>query len=94
MTSKDTPATTPDAEELWRRDEPQSPCVNVCVIHPSAEICVGCARTMAEISAWPNMTAAQRRQLIDLLPPRFDRLRAVENRPSRQRQARRDAAKR
>lgn len=59
-----------DAAPLWSRDEPQSPCVNICVIHPHEGLCVGCLRTMDEIAAWGSLPAATRRQIMAQLPDR------------------------
>ena len=44
------------SEEIWRRDEIESPCVKICVIHPRAKICAGCFRTGEEIAAWSRLT--------------------------------------
>jgi len=57
-------------DEIWRRDEIESPCVNVCVIHPRANICAGCFRTVGEIAAWPAMSSEARRALMAELPSR------------------------
>ncbi len=35
--------------EIWQRNEIDSPCIKICVIHPDAKICVGCHRTGEEI---------------------------------------------
>ena len=51
-------------------DDPQSPCVNICVIHPQEGICVGCYRTLHEIAAWSVMDADSRREVIQALPDR------------------------
>lgn len=60
---------------VWQRDEVESPCVKVCVIHPQAGICAGCHRTLAEIAAWSAMSATERRSIMDALPARADLLR-------------------
>ena len=60
--------------ELWRRDEPESPCVKVCVMHP-AGVCAGCLRTLDEIGGWSSMSAAERRAVMDALPARAPLLR-------------------
>ena len=54
----------------WQRDEPESPCVKVCVIHPAARICAGCYRSIEEIGAWGRMSAEQRRAVMAELPGR------------------------
>lgn len=61
-------------DDVWKRDEVQSPCVNVCVIHPAERLCTGCLRTMDEIAAWGRMSAAERTQIMDALPERAPRL--------------------
>jgi hypothetical protein len=61
-------------EHLWARDEVQSPCVKICVIHPTEQLCIGCLRTMAEIAAWSQLTPARRSEIIADLPARAPRL--------------------
>lgn len=51
-------------DDIWRRDEVDSPCVKVCVVHPEAKLCVGCLRTLDEIAAWSGLTTAERRQIM------------------------------
>ena len=46
--------------EVWRREELESPCVNICVIHPEARLCTGCYRSIDEISRWSGMQAHER----------------------------------
>ncbi len=75
---------------IWKRDEPDSPCVAICAIHPLAKICIGCGRTADEISRWPRMSAEERAALRQDLPNRFDALRDGENRPSRRRRRARE----
>ena len=50
-------------DETWRRDEPDSPCINICLIHPTARICAGCYRTPDEIAAWSRMSAPERARI-------------------------------
>lgn len=59
---------------VWTRMEPQSPCVNICVIHPQEGICVGCYRTLGEIAQWAGMTPDMRRAVLAELPNRKPRL--------------------
>lgn len=51
-------------DEVWRRDEIESPCRKVCVIHPKAGICIGCMRTRAEIAGWSRMAPETRREIM------------------------------
>ena len=62
------------SDAVWKRDEVESPCIKVCVIHPEARICAGCYRTMDEISAWGRMTPEERRAVITELPDRAPQL--------------------
>jgi predicted Fe-S protein YdhL (DUF1289 family) len=58
---------------LWRRDEIESPCVKVCVIHPATGLCVGCYRTAGEIAAWSSLPPEARRATLAELPSRAER---------------------
>lgn len=42
-------------------EEPPSPCTRVCRIDPADGLCVGCARRIEEIIAWPGMDAEGKR---------------------------------
>ena len=61
-------------DTVWTRDEIESPCVRICVIHPEAKLCVGCHRTRDEIAAWSRMTPEARREVMDALPARAPQL--------------------
>jgi uncharacterized protein len=61
-------------DDLWHREEPSSPCIKICVIHPEARLCTGCLRTIDEITAWSRMTEAERRAIMATLPARAPRL--------------------
>lgn len=61
-------------EEVWRRNEVESPCVKLCVIHPEERICVGCMRSIDEISHWSRLSPAARAEIIKDLPNRKPRL--------------------
>jgi len=62
-------------EKLWKRNEIESPCVRICVVHPEARICTGCYRTTDEIARWTKMTPQERREIMTALPDRSDLLR-------------------
>ncbi len=53
-----------------RRRGDDSPCIDICVIHPQAKICVGCFRTGAEIARWAELEPQERRRLMAELPAR------------------------
>lgn len=57
-------------DDVWRRDEIQSPCVNICVVHPEARICTGCLRSIQEITDWSRMSHEQRAAVMEALPER------------------------
>ncbi|EAR52297.1 hypothetical protein OG2516_02634 [Oceanicola granulosus HTCC2516] len=59
-----------DPGAVWSRAEVESPCVRVCVVHPSARICTGCLRTLDEIAAWSRMSPDERRAIMADLPTR------------------------
>ena len=58
------------SDEVWRRDEIESPCVKICVLHPEAKICIGCHRTGEEIARWSRLTREQRREIMEDLAER------------------------
>ena len=39
-------------------------------MHPEAKICMGCFRTIGEISNWSKMDRAERLALMEILPQR------------------------
>lgn len=62
------------SDEVWVRDEIDSPCVKLCVIHPEERLCVGCFRSIEEITAWSRMTPVARAVVMADLPERAPRL--------------------
>ena len=61
-------------DEIWKREEIESPCVKLCVIHPESRTCVGCFRTIDEISAWSRLSGDERRAVMAALPARAGQL--------------------
>ena len=59
---------------LWKRDEIESPCLQICVVHPETRTCTGCYRTIDEITDWSRMTPEARRNIMEDLPARADQL--------------------
>ena len=57
-------------DEIWERDEVESPCVKICLIHPETRLCIGCRRSTDEISRWSEMTPEERGNIIATLPER------------------------
>jgi predicted Fe-S protein YdhL (DUF1289 family) len=61
-------------DDIWKRDEVESPCIKICVIHPEARLCTGCYRSLEEIGSWSRMTPEERRAVIEGLPDRAGQL--------------------
>ncbi|WP_071798934.1 DUF1289 domain-containing protein [Natronohydrobacter thiooxidans] len=61
-------------DTLWTRDEIESPCVKICVIHPESKLCAGCLRSLDEIADWSRMSAEARREIMAELPARAPQL--------------------
>tara|TARA_B110000483_G_scaffold116527_1_gene141193 strand:+ start:296 stop:544 length:249 start_codon:yes stop_codon:yes gene_type:complete len=61
-------------DNLWKRDEIDSPCVKLCSIHPAERICVGCYRSMEEIGAWSSLSSEVRLEIMAELPSRASRI--------------------
>ncbi len=52
------------SDDIWKRNEIESPCVRICVVHPEARLCTGCLRSIDEIARWSRMSAEERRQIM------------------------------
>lgn len=63
------------SDMVWKRNEVESPCIRVCVVHPTERICTGCYRTIDEISRWSRMLPEERRAIMEALPGRAPQLR-------------------
>ncbi len=75
------------SDEIWQRDEIDSPCVKICVIHPQERLCTGCLRTIEEIGAWSRLSPAERKAIMATLEERRGKLRRRRGgRAGRQRQ--------
>lgn len=49
----------------------ETPCVKICVLDPVSAVCIGCGRTVAEIAAWSDMPADERRRIMAMLAERL-----------------------
>lgn len=58
------------SDKVWKRNEVESPCVNICVVHPETRLCTGCARSIDEITRWSKMSAEERQEIMAELPGR------------------------
>lgn len=61
---------TKDTDDIWVRNEVESPCIKICVIHAESRLCTGCLRSIDEIGAWSRMTPEARRDVMAELPNR------------------------
>lgn len=57
-------------DDIWKRDEVASPCIKICVVDPATRLCVGCFRTIDEITQWSRMTNDTRQTILDDRPNR------------------------
>lgn len=48
-----------------------SPCTKVCVVDPASGLCIGCGRTLGEITGWSGMSTEERRAVNTALPGRM-----------------------
>ncbi|SEW21440.1 hypothetical protein SAMN05444851_2187 [Aliiroseovarius sediminilitoris] len=62
------------SDDIWKRDEVESPCINICVVHPAARICTGCYRSIDEIAHWSRLSPDARRAVLSELPGRKTQL--------------------
>lgn len=61
---------TEQTDDIWKRDEIESPCTKVCQIHPETRLCLGCARSIEEIGGWSSMSKDERQAVMAALPHR------------------------
>jgi len=57
-------------DDISKRDQIVSPCINICVVHQAAGICTGCLRSINEIARWTAMQPAERADIMMALPGR------------------------
>ncbi|WP_386627637.1 DUF1289 domain-containing protein [Sulfitobacter geojensis] len=58
------------SDQIWTRDEVESPCIKICVVNPEARLCTGCLRSIDEIGRWSRMSSEERREIMAELPDR------------------------
>ena len=81
-------------DAVWRREEVDSPCQKICVVHPSARLCVGCHRSPEEIAGWSRYSADERARITAELPGRGAQLREASRETRRRARAMRERVKR
>ena len=57
----------------------ESPCTEVCVVHPTLQLCIGCGRSLDEIANWINFDGAERARLMAQLPSRLAAMSSVNS---------------
>jgi predicted Fe-S protein YdhL (DUF1289 family) len=57
-----------------------SPCNRVCTLDLATDICIGCFRTLDEISGWTRFTNAEREAIRAALPRREQDFKEKRNR--------------
>jgi uncharacterized protein len=62
---------------------PVTPCIKICVVDPVSGLCIGCGRTIAEISLWPEMSDGERRAVMSRLSERMEAARSRTARAGR-----------
>ncbi len=40
-------------------------CIRNCLLNRDCAVCIGCGRTLDEISAWPMLTPVEKQRVID-----------------------------
>ena len=56
----------------------ETPCIDVCEMDAYSGLCVGCGRTLDEITGWADMSKEERRAIMTLLPGRKALLETVK----------------
>ncbi|MEO1282157.1 MAG: DUF1289 domain-containing protein [Pseudomonadota bacterium] len=51
----------------------ETPCIGTCKIDPQSRLCLGCFRSIDEITAWTSMSDLHRARVIAQLPERHSR---------------------
>lgn len=63
---------------VWSRPVPshntimiETPCIKVCTLDARNGVCLGCGRTIDEISRWAKMSGSERARVMSDLPARL-----------------------
>ena len=49
----------------------ETPCLKICTLDARAGLCLGCGRTIDEITRWSSMSASERARVMSELAPRL-----------------------
>ena len=58
----------------------ESPCIRVCTLDATGELCLGCFRTLEEIGSWSSLSDPERWHVLERLPARRSRHEASQSR--------------
>lgn len=58
---------------MRRQDRVQSPCVSICALDEN-DLCIGCHRTSDEIMSWPGLNNEERREVLEKVALREDKV--------------------
>jgi uncharacterized protein len=64
------------------RTHTETPCTRVCVVRPTAGLCVGCGRSLDEIARWMDLDNAARRLIMAQLPARLAAMAGAHRAPA------------
>ena len=56
----------------------ETPCVKICTLDARAGLCLGCGRTVDEITRWSRMNASERARVMAELPARLATRNAIK----------------
>ncbi len=42
----------------------ETPCIRICTLDPGSGLCIGCGRTLDEITRWGSLSSADRREIM------------------------------
>jgi hypothetical protein len=56
----------------------ETPCVKICTVDARTGLCLGCGRTIDEITRWVAMSAFERKRIIRDLPTRLAAINAAK----------------
>ena len=66
-----------DSPQADRSQPPASPCVSICELDASGQVCVGCGRSLQEIGEWSAAGSARRWQIVEAAAQRRKRIAAA-----------------
>lgn len=64
-------STDTDTDVLHRGERPLSPCILLCTLDED-KVCLGCGRTLEQISRWALMSKEEQWAVVDQLENRYE----------------------